>query len=61
MKNITPPKIEDTKWRKLVDIGYVPEAHVELIQEMQHIHDDYDLITWESQLDDLECNLHKYM
>ncbi len=56
-----PPKIEDTKWRKLVDIGYVPEAHVELIQEMQHIHDDYDLITWESQLDDLECNLHKYM
>lgn len=60
MKNITP-KIEGTKWCKLVDIGYVPKAHVKLIQEMQYIHDDHDLITWESQLDDLECNLHKYM
>lgn len=55
------PKIEGTKWCKLVGIGYVPKAHVKLIQEMQYIHDDNDPITWEHHLDNLECNLHKYM
>ena len=51
---------EYRKWHALVTQNFAPEDHMELIQEMQRIHDDYDPITWEFELDKLESDLDTF-
>lgn len=54
------PDLEYRKWHALVTRNFAPEDHMELIQEMQRIHDDYDPITWEFELDKLESDLDTF-
>ena len=54
------PDLEYRKWFALVTRNFAPEDHMELIQEMQRIHDDYDPITWEFDLDKLEGELDTF-
>lgn len=54
------PDLEYIKWDSLVTRKLVPEGHMELIQEMQRIHDDNDSITWELALDKLEGELDTF-
>lgn len=51
------PNLEYKRWDSLVTLQFVPKDHMELIQEMQRIHDDNDPTTWESCLDDLKGEL----
>lgn len=54
------PDLEYRKWHSLVTQEFAPEDHMELIQEMQRIHDRYDPITWEMYLDKLEGELDTF-
>jgi len=41
------PEIENKSWYSLVVEKFAPEDHMELIQEMQRIHDDTPVSDWE--------------
>jgi len=58
--NMYYPDLEYRKWDSLVIRNFAPEDHMELIQEMQRIHDDNDPITWELALDTLEGELDTF-
>lgn len=41
---------EGYSWRTLGNIGTVPKVHVDLISELQIVHDSYTVETWYDQL-----------
>lgn len=46
-------KMEDVVWRMLVRREVVPEAHMELISDLQYCHDDYEPRIWKRKLKEI--------
>lgn len=53
------PDMEYKKWHSLVTRKFVPEDHMELIQEMQLIHDDVPVNSWKHHLDLLRKDIEE--
>lgn len=45
--------MEDVVWRMLVRKEIVPEAHMELIIDLQYCHDDYEPKSWKRKLKEI--------
>ena len=45
--------IGDSSWSGLVEEGYVPDAHQQLIQDCQGVHDGYEMKDWAVELADV--------
>ena len=49
---------ENKRWQYLVEYNMVPNAHVQLIDSLQSLHDHYPVSIWEKELEQLRIDFN---